>query len=533
MRDAINTREMLSSHSSALRWEARSKMNRRATLFAAAAAALSGMRKTASAQHAPKIRYNAASPQGKAMLLVYADAVKTMKSLRPQEDARAWQFQWFIHATPTSKAQALQQVFGTSTAPNPRRDLATESWYTCQPHQGEPEDYFLPWHRIYVMHLEEIVRALTGDANFTLPYWDYTNPSTQSLPIEFRSPSDARLAPLYVAGRNTRADAEWAADVNAGDAINARLRPAENPLILPSMGERQYTAFCSALDQNLHGAVHGLTGNGNNMGRVPTAAGDPIFWLHHCNIDRIWLRWNRLGRVNPIQTDGKPWADTKFVFADRNGNRAEVAINTVADMMALPYTYDAWPGEAAPTAVLAASPRSEERILMRSAAPVAAGAITAMSALGAAVRLADQPHRVELAPTAPGNRLRALTPALLGGSAGRFILQLKAVQVQSEPLTFYQVYLDLPPNAAPNVADLHFVGTLNFFGVPPSGGHAGHGGQGARLGRTVEFDVTSVMMRLNASGALAENTSVTLVPLGAPASGSVPIILGGIDVIQR
>jgi tyrosinase len=30
---------------------------------------------------------------------------------------------------------------------------------------------------------------------------------------------------------------------------------------------------------------------------------DPIFWLHHCNIDRIWDQWNRSGRsIRPIRS---------------------------------------------------------------------------------------------------------------------------------------------------------------------------------------------------------------------------------------
>ena len=27
------------------------------------------------------------------------------------------------------------------------------------------------------------------------------------------------------------------------------------------------------------------------MGSVPTAAYDPIFWAHHCMIDRLWYLW--------------------------------------------------------------------------------------------------------------------------------------------------------------------------------------------------------------------------------------------------
>ena len=27
------------------------------------------------------------------------------------------------------------------------------------------------------------------------------------------------------------------------------------------------------------------------MGSIPTAAYDPLFWAHHCMIDRLWYLW--------------------------------------------------------------------------------------------------------------------------------------------------------------------------------------------------------------------------------------------------
>ena len=39
------------------------------------------------------------------------------------------------------------------------------------------------------------------------------------------------------------------------------------------------------------------------MADFATVGGDPIFYLHHCNLDRIWESWNRLGNSNP--TDPK------------------------------------------------------------------------------------------------------------------------------------------------------------------------------------------------------------------------------------
>jgi tyrosinase len=50
----------------------------------------------------------------------------------------------------------------------------------------------------------------------------------------------------------------------------------------------------------IHNNVHNITGGGNyatgvgHMSDVPVAAFDPIFWLHHCQIDRLLAIWQSL-----------------------------------------------------------------------------------------------------------------------------------------------------------------------------------------------------------------------------------------------
>ena len=34
--------------------------------------------------------------------------------------------------------------------------------------------YFLPWHRAYLLMYERAVRKLTGNDDFAMPYWDWT-----------------------------------------------------------------------------------------------------------------------------------------------------------------------------------------------------------------------------------------------------------------------------------------------------------------------------------------------------------------------
>ena len=46
--------------------------------------------------------------------------------------------------------------------------------------------------------------------------------------------------------------------------------------------------------ENMHNAIHSLVGNGGHMSIVPYAGFDPIFWLHHVNVDRLFAIWQAI-----------------------------------------------------------------------------------------------------------------------------------------------------------------------------------------------------------------------------------------------
>jgi polyphenol oxidase len=50
------------------------------------------------------------------------------------------------------------------------------------------------------------------------------------------------------------------------------------------------------------------------MGDVLVAGNDPIFYLHHANIDRLWACWQHL-RATPAGA----WQDQEFSFVDETG----------------------------------------------------------------------------------------------------------------------------------------------------------------------------------------------------------------------
>ena len=92
------------------------------------------------------------------------------------------------------------------------------------------------------------------------------------------------------------------------------------------------------LELSPHGAVH--VDVGGLMVAFNTAALDPIFWLHHANIDRLWEVWRGLpGRSN---TNEAAWL-TGVTFQFHNENAAQVD-ETVQDVLQtkeqLHYSYE-------------------------------------------------------------------------------------------------------------------------------------------------------------------------------------------------
>ncbi|KAF3919116.1 Tyrosinase [Orbilia brochopaga] len=65
---------------------------------------------------------------------------------------------------------------------------------------------------------------------------------------------------------------------------------------------RGYESF-----EGVHDDIHGTVGSGGTMSYVPYAAFDPVFWLHHTNIDRLFAMWQGL---NP----------TAYRFSARSGS---------------------------------------------------------------------------------------------------------------------------------------------------------------------------------------------------------------------
>lgn len=441
-------------------------------------------------------RPDATSAVGQAMLQTYASVADEMKNAIAEDSPTSWLFQWYTHGVRNdrSKASELTRVYPT---PGPGRNLANDMWETCQAHRpGQIEDDFLPWHRMYVYYFERIVRQLSSNPDFVLPYWNYSVAGANHgvVPPEFRDSSSA----LFQGNRSP--------GVNNGQPIDQN---APGALALTALGEASYSAnapnqgFCAGLDFGLHGAVHVLTGDSLNMGSVPWAANDAVFWMHHCNIDRLWTSWNNNGGQNPL-TDSR-WMNEQFVFADENGNRVVGTTQDFVDIAQLDYTYDRL--EPAPAGFQPLSGQPTPLISMLEAASVPA----TLRATG--VQLGATPSRAVLTSEVDQPAAFNENVANVTGGGGRLHLVLQGLMAASQPGVLYGVHLNLPENATAADMENSRVGYIQFF---ESVAHAADDGAVASEGKFFGFDITQVAERLGDAGTLGTEPAVTIRPQGVP-----------------
>ena len=412
-------------------------------------------------------------------LVDYAEGVRAMTALDPT-NPMSLTYQAAIHGR---DGEANRQ----------NRD-----WDWCQ----HDSWFFLPWHRMYLRQFEKIIGQLIGKPEWRLPYWDYTSEdeSAWALPVEFTSPAEPDANPLFVEGR---VRTELTADTrDPSQALRTTAFTGDGPGAI-SFGSGRINrpqqfgdAHTGQLESRPHNVVHGAVGG---LMRNPyTAAFDPIFWLHHANIDRLWQVWLAQGyRTNP---DEKIWLDTVFHFPDPSG-RIPLKVGDVLDPELLGYNYDDIDPPAPPPEPPALVPSDlPESLVERPREPELIGGSDQPVALDPgsthAVGL-ENPSNWKLAAEA-----RELVPsdaavdqqALVELALGRqVILELERVTGTRVAVGVYGVYLNVPEGDDPADHPELKAGLFSTFGLEAATLGGGNG-------ITQAFDITPVARRLYEQG---------------------------------
>jgi hypothetical protein len=289
--------------------------------------------------------------------------VKEMKKRKPS-DPRSWFYQAAIHGVDLDPASVGHKFYKAAAAIDPEvAKVDPKFWNQC-PHFGQNSANFVPWHRAYTFHFEQILREHTGESDFSLPYWNYGPATNRKFPkiygVQHLDGNTANndpenINPLFMAERDfyltyyehalipnmpllELSDAvvdttlPMATDIFFGNLESEGLGGGiddTNPGTRGILESHPHDHIHRVIGGVIPGAAMGKDENGNEveidalgaMATPPTAGFDPIFSLHHTNIDRIWAEWSCL----PGKTWGKlppaAWfLERPWFFFDPKGN---------------------------------------------------------------------------------------------------------------------------------------------------------------------------------------------------------------------
>ncbi|WP_250455824.1 tyrosinase family protein [Caballeronia sp. ATUFL_M2_KS44] len=336
------------------------------------------------------------------------------------------------------------------------------------------EPYFMAWHRGYIYYLEQQLKSTSGDTGLTLPYWDYyTYPV---IPSEFTDTASGN--PLYVSRQNT----------NVYQALD--LSPFASTVVNMQRGTKN--AFETKLENAPHNPVHDIIGS--YMGDISTAPIDPIFYLHHCNIDRLWNAWE-LRSTSKVPAASNSYWNGSFTYAS-GLTMAKSKTRTVAGL-GYDYANDTMPKTLPPQAQRGGIVRVQAQISAISGRPpvgnftsspgrsisstrrslggakgvrLGNASVSALIALSSsnATSLKDT---LAVSPAAsPGDSLETPQAVAPGKASFRFVkLVLDGIALSAAAQNggfFYNVYVNLPATGdVDSVKADHFVGTVGAFEI--------------------------------------------------------------------
>lgn len=255
---------------------------------------------------------------------------------------------------------------------------------------------FLPWHREFLKRFERDLQNAVNDPTLSLPYWNWVedemSPRSSSVwtddfmggngdrnfngplpvavvltndtgyvvttgPFGYRPDDpDSHTVPVYDDNGDPRPNfrlplLRWfqigaAFPTLAGINDLMQLNTYDSPDWYMHRNDlnESFRNFLEGWKNVTHNSVHVWVGGTMQNGYSP---GDPIFFINHCNVDRLWAEWQYRGERTPadwyptdgtIPVEGHNRSDIMFPWNDERGEGPKV--ESVFDHHALGYKYD-------------------------------------------------------------------------------------------------------------------------------------------------------------------------------------------------
>jgi tyrosinase len=161
-----------------------------------------------------------------------------------------------------------------------------------QAHAGSA---FLPWHRAYVLHLETLLQA--ADPSVALPYWKFDANAPQVFSEDFMGSNSSgnmvTLAPSNpivswtLPGEGVQTGIQRKTPYGDNGHPKVATEKATLALGSPSFAFSNF----KRMEISYHNRAHAKSGSTSWLLAQNTSTRDPIFFLLHSNVDRVWAKW--------------------------------------------------------------------------------------------------------------------------------------------------------------------------------------------------------------------------------------------------
>jgi hypothetical protein len=509
--------------------------------------------------------------------------VKEMKRRKPS-DPLSWFYQAAIHGV-------LPDVVKTAASGDPDvLKVPPERWNQC-PHGGQHSANFLPWHRGYTYYFERILRMHTEDDTFSLPYWNYHDKANRKFPKEFgvehldgnvNNNDPENINPLHLPQRDFYLCTYEHSFVKPFEpllelsdfAVDITI-PMNSPVFFgvteqEGLGGGIYDDKPSTrglLESYPHDQIHRSVGGivishevdpetgefkaaVGAMAQPPTAGFDPIFPVHHSNIDRLWAKWacmpgKQWGALPPDSWfNEKPW-----IFYDIDGKEVNEPRKKYFDHRALgvrfqdedlsctplqlPDSIMKGTGEILTVPRLSLVARSQQTLSSRQSLSLGNAPLTVSGLQRSVIPVSESVKQGLRNPAANFRaKLRANRNFLETNTTDRrLFVRLLDLSLNSLHGTGFDVHVTNNPQAPLSRADASFVGSISLFNHPES--HDRHNMNNMNSSteeRSQSFEITGAVAAVGNEN--LEGLSVVLVPYSLLSSPQKQVIFVGPNAMR-
>ena len=162
---------------------------------------------------------------------------------------------------------------------------------------GGPDSFFLPWHRWYILKVENLLRHISP--GITVPYWDWSLEAEKWKESIIWDPEfgfggngiPVKTGPFRVGGDYKLPDPTKP----IGRFFNSRPHNCAYVASVQKADVDKYRDWYRDIENQLHDSMHCHIGSPHGTMCQRRSADDPIFFLHHAFIDKLWADWQFKG----------------------------------------------------------------------------------------------------------------------------------------------------------------------------------------------------------------------------------------------